>query len=80
MFGRDFVVGGDDVADGGDVVESTPSRAASALCYGISFVSCDSNCKFLPKSIRVGFILLILFFHWWSASPAAIPTVFSLRQ
>jgi len=30
MFGRDFVVGGEDVADGGDVV-SAPSRAASAL-------------------------------------------------
>jgi len=31
MFGRDFVVGGEDVVDGGDVVESAPSRAASAL-------------------------------------------------
>jgi len=31
MFGRDFVVGGEDVADGGDVVESAPSRAARAL-------------------------------------------------
>jgi hypothetical protein len=31
MFGRDFVVGGEDAADGGDAAESVPSRAASAL-------------------------------------------------
>jgi hypothetical protein len=31
MFGRDFVVGGEDATDGGDAVESAPSRAASAL-------------------------------------------------
>jgi len=31
MFGRDFIVGGEDAADGGDVAESAPSRAASAL-------------------------------------------------
>jgi hypothetical protein len=31
MFGRDFVVGGEDAADGGDVADSVPSRAASAL-------------------------------------------------
>ncbi len=34
----------------------------------------------LPESIRARLILLLLFFHWWSASPAAIPTVFPLRQ
>ena len=27
MFGRDFVVGGEDAADGGDVVESAPSES-----------------------------------------------------
>jgi len=31
MFGRDFVVGGEDAADGGDAAESVPSRDASAL-------------------------------------------------
>jgi hypothetical protein len=31
MFGRDFVVGGEDATDGGDAAESAPSRAASAL-------------------------------------------------
>src|SRR3954451_15154601 len=31
MFGRDFIAGGEDAADGGDAVESAPSRAASAL-------------------------------------------------
>jgi hypothetical protein len=31
MFGRDFVVGGEDAADGGDAAGSAPSRAASAL-------------------------------------------------
>jgi len=44
MFGRDFVVGGEDVADGGDVVESAPSRAASALKAFVldsSFFSCS---------------------------------------
>jgi len=29
MFGRDFVVGGEEAADGGDVAESAPSRLAS---------------------------------------------------
>jgi hypothetical protein len=36
MFGRDFVVGGEDAADGGDAAESAPSRAASALRMLIS--------------------------------------------
>ena len=32
IFGRDFVVGGDDPVDGGEVArEESPSRAASAL-------------------------------------------------
>jgi len=31
MFGRDFVVGGEDASDGGDAAESAPSRDASAL-------------------------------------------------
>jgi hypothetical protein len=31
MFGRDFVVGGEDAVDRGDVADSAPSRAASAL-------------------------------------------------
>jgi hypothetical protein len=31
MFGRDFVVGGEDATDGGDAAESAPSRVASAL-------------------------------------------------
>lgn len=37
MFGRDFVVGGEDAADGGDVVGSAPSRAASALRASLVF-------------------------------------------
>jgi hypothetical protein len=31
MFGRDFVVGGEDPTDGGDAAESVPSRPTSAL-------------------------------------------------
>jgi hypothetical protein len=37
MFGRDFVIGGEDATDGGDAVESAPSRAASALRMLLAF-------------------------------------------
>jgi hypothetical protein len=43
MFGRDFVVGGEDVADGGDVADSAPSRAASALRTLLAFSSVSKH-------------------------------------
>jgi hypothetical protein len=43
MFGRDFVVGGEDAADGGDVADSAPSRAASALRTLLAFSSARTS-------------------------------------
>ena len=81
MFGRDFVVGGEDVADGGDAAESVPSRASSTLRMFISiFLSTRLLIEILPESICVGLILLVFLFHGRRACPTAPSTIFSLRK
>lgn len=82
MFGRDFVVGGEDAADGGDAAESVPSRAASGLRTSLVsfFPSTRKLIETLPESICVGLILLVFLFHGRCACPTASSTVFSLRE
>ena len=80
MFGRDFVVGGEDAADGGDAAESAPSRAASALGKTLAFGPRGYLTESLPESIYARLILLLLFFHWRCASSTTPGTVFSLRK
>jgi hypothetical protein len=80
MFGRDFVVGGEDATDGGDAVDSPPSRAASALRTLSAFSVHEKVDGILPESICVGLILLVFLFHGRCACPTAPGTVFSLRK
>ena len=74
--GWDLTTGGDDAADGGEVVDSRPSRAASALVY-ISARCTDSNTlASLPESICAGLILR----DWWCTSPATASTTLALSK